>query len=83
MKINGPNQSKINAYHNQKYTPKQEAKQTQKASDQLEISSKAKEMQSKDSRQSYVNEIKQQVEKGEYKPDLQQTAKKLMNFWKA
>ncbi|SER40876.1 anti-sigma-28 factor, FlgM family [Gracilibacillus ureilyticus] len=83
MKINGPNQSKINPYQNQQYTPKQQAKQTAKASDQLEISNKAKQMQSKDSRQSYVNEIKQQVEQGEYKPNLQETAKKLLNFWKA
>ncbi|MFC4403527.1 flagellar biosynthesis anti-sigma factor FlgM [Gracilibacillus xinjiangensis] len=83
MKINGPNQSNINPYQNQKYTPKQQAKHTSKTSDQLEISNQAKQMQSKDSRQSYVNELKQQVEKGEYKPDLQETAKKLLNFWKA
>jgi len=83
MKIYGPNHSNINPYQNQKHIPKQETKQSNRLQpDQLEISDKALKMQQKDSRQTYVNDIKQQVESGDYQVNAQETAKKLLNFWK-
>ncbi|GAE95066.1 negative regulator of flagellin synthesis [Gracilibacillus boraciitolerans JCM 21714] len=85
MKINGPNQSNFNAYKNQTQLPNKEAKTSHTFKpDQLEISDKALKMQQKDARQAYVNEIKQQVDNGgEYKVNEQETAKKILNFWKA
>jgi negative regulator of flagellin synthesis FlgM len=83
MKINGTNHSKINPYQNQQYVQKKEAKKANTQADQLQISDQAKQLQSKDTRSSYVNEIKQQVENGEYKVDNKETARKLLNFWKA
>ncbi|SHM96827.1 flagellar biosynthesis anti-sigma factor FlgM [Gracilibacillus kekensis] len=84
MKIYGPNHSNINPYHNQKNIQKNDAKSTGGAHkpDQLEISDKALKMQQKDARQTYVNEIKQQVDNGEYNVNTQETAKKILNFWK-
>lgn len=83
MKINGPNHSNMNPYLNQKQIPKKTPTQQNKLQpDQVEISEDALKLQKKDSRQAYVNEIKQQVETGEYKPNAQETAKKMVNFWK-
>ncbi len=85
MKIYGPNHSNINPYHNQKNIQKNDTKSTGSAykPDHLEISDKALKMQQKDARQTYVNEIKQQVDAGEYQVNTQETAKKILNFWKA
>lgn len=86
MKINGTNPSRnIQAYQNQNVTPpKAYTKQNKiaQASDKLEISQEALKMQHQHERKAYINEIKQQIEKGEYKPDAQQTAKGILNFFK-
>ncbi|MDX8044595.1 flagellar biosynthesis anti-sigma factor FlgM [Gracilibacillus sp. S3-1-1] len=84
LKINGPNHSNLNPYQKQQQLQKQtKAKSHSLKPDQLEISDKALKMQQKNARQTYVNEIKQQVENGEYQVNNKETAKKLLNFWKA
>ncbi|UOQ48310.1 flagellar biosynthesis anti-sigma factor FlgM [Gracilibacillus caseinilyticus] len=84
MKINGPNHTNVNPYQKQQQLQKKaEDKASSFKPDQLEISDKALKMQQKDARQSYVNEIKQQVDNGEYQANPKETAKKLLNFWKA
>ncbi|GAA0285698.1 negative regulator of flagellin synthesis FlgM [Gracilibacillus halotolerans] len=86
MKINGTNPSRnIQAYQNQHVTPpKTFGKQTKvaQASDKLEISKEALKMQNQHERNAYINEIKQQIENGEYKANAQQTAKGILNFFK-
>lgn len=83
MKIHGPNHSNINPYQKQQQLQKKTTSNSRSLKpDHLEISDKALKMQQKDSRQTYVNEIKQQVDNGEYKINNKETAKKLLNFWK-
>ncbi|MGP4040734.1 flagellar biosynthesis anti-sigma factor FlgM [Gracilibacillus sp. D59] len=83
MKIHGPNHSNMNPYQKSQQIQKQTASKSHSLKpDQLEISDKALKMQQKDSRQAYVNEIKQQVDNGEYKVNNKETAKKLLNYWK-
>ncbi|WP_163538878.1 flagellar biosynthesis anti-sigma factor FlgM [Gracilibacillus sp. YIM 98692] len=86
MKIHGPNHANLNPYQKQ-IQKQQEAKQTKhNQEDQVEISNKAKQLQNKENpianRQNYVNDIKQQVEAGEYQINTQEAAKKILNFWK-
>ena len=83
MKIHGTNRSHINPYYEQQQKLRQtEKKQTK---DQLEISDVAKKLQQNDQivnkRQSYVQEIKEQIELGEYKIQYDQTSKKLIDFF--
>ncbi|MBD1223205.1 flagellar biosynthesis anti-sigma factor FlgM [Virgibacillus halodenitrificans] len=83
MRINGPNNTNMNPYKN--HFQKQVDTKTEPKKDQLEISSKAKEMLEKDKpnaeRAAYVQEIKQAVENGEYKVDHEKTARKMIDFW--
>src|SRR5690625_3400561 len=83
MKIQGPNPF-INAYRNQQQQ-KQIVKKNEQQKDQLDISAKAKQLQSQDvssvERFKRVTEIKQLVQSGEYKIDYQQTAQKMIDFW--
>jgi len=82
MKIQGPNPF-INAYRNQQQ--KQIVKKSEQPKDQLDISTKAKQLQSQDvssiERSKRVTKIKQLVQSGEYKIDYQQTAQKMIDFW--
>jgi len=83
MKIYGTNRSHINPYYDQQQKLKQfEKKQTK---DQLEISAAAKKLQKNDQienkRQAYVQNIKQQVQSGQYKIQYEQTSQKLIDFF--
>ncbi|MGP4061263.1 flagellar biosynthesis anti-sigma factor FlgM [Halobacillus litoralis] len=84
MKINGPNQTNFNPY--QKQVNKQESmKNQQKSEDKVEISNQAKQMQESGkpdpARQKLVNQIKADVDTGNYRVDSQATAKKMFDFW--
>ncbi|MBA2175559.1 flagellar biosynthesis anti-sigma factor FlgM [Halobacillus locisalis] len=84
MKINGPNQTNFNPY--QKQLNKQtDMKQQGNRQDKLEISNQAKQMQGNDqpspARQKLVNQIKQDVDSGNYQVDPKATAKKMIDFW--
>ncbi|MFS0750797.1 flagellar biosynthesis anti-sigma factor FlgM [Oceanobacillus sp. 1P07AA] len=84
MKINGPNPTNFNPYK-QSIQPKPEQKSDAYKKDQIEISSKAKQLQESASdpkRAAYLEELKNKIDAGEYKVDYDQTAQKLMNFWK-
>ncbi|MFD2655575.1 flagellar biosynthesis anti-sigma factor FlgM [Gracilibacillus thailandensis] len=84
MKIHGPNHSNMNPYQKQQHIQQKTASKSRSLKpDQLEISDKALKMQQKESRQTYVNEIKQQVDNGEYQVNNKETAKKLLNYWRA
>lgn len=84
MKIHGPNHSNFNPYKKQ-IQKQQEMQKSDSFKDKVEISSKAKQMQenikAQEARQERVEEIKQQVDSGEYQVDAQQTAKKMVNFF--
>lgn len=82
MKVNGPNHTNVNPYQQQIQKKQTSHKSTTRQEDQLQISNKAKEMQANDSRQAYVKEIQQQIETGEYKVNVKETARKILNFWK-
>lgn len=83
MKIHGTNRSHINPYYDQQQKLKQSAKKQTK--DQLEISNAAKKLQQNkqisNKRQSYIQEIKQQIESGEYKVQYGKTSQKLIDFF--
>ncbi|ENH98390.1 anti-sigma-28 factor [Gracilibacillus halophilus YIM-C55.5] len=87
MKVHGPNHTNVNPYQKQFQKQHDIKKNTQQQEDQLQISNQAKAMQNKENplaaRQAYVDGIKQQVDHGEFKPDAVETAKKIMNYWKA
>ncbi|MCP3031433.1 flagellar biosynthesis anti-sigma factor FlgM [Halobacillus sp. A1] len=85
MKINGPNHSNFNPYQkqmNKQDEVKQPLKQQQ---DKVEISSAGKALQdsgkTNETRQNYINEIKSQVENGNYKVDHQRTAGNIVDFF--
>lgn len=85
MKINGTNQVNFNPYkqHLQKQA---EQKTSGSKSDNLQISPEALKLQEKnkpmEKRTAYVQELKQAVESGDYKVDYEQTAEKMLEFWK-
>ena len=85
MKINGPNQMNFNPYkqHLQKQA---DVKKITSKSDELQISKEALKLQEKEKpaekRAAYVNQIKEAVESGEYKLQIEQTAQKMIDFWK-
>jgi negative regulator of flagellin synthesis FlgM len=86
MKINNINNSGINPYKRQLNKIDQAAKTNLHKADKIEISSAAKEMQEtsklvKD-RQAKVEELKIQVENGNYKVDPQKIAKGVINFYR-
>lgn len=83
MKIN-PMQS-VQAYRKLQETQDRQQQSQAKRSDQVEISAEAKEMaKSKEisaERQERVNDVKVQIEKGTYKVNHQEVAKKFYEFW--
>lgn len=87
MKINNVGMTGVNPYNLQanKTGNIKESKMV-KSSDKVEISSAAKEMQQSSSilatRQAKVDELKIQVEKGNYKLNAQATAKGLIDFYR-
>ncbi|MDN4072022.1 flagellar biosynthesis anti-sigma factor FlgM [Fictibacillus terranigra] len=85
MKINSFNLVNINPYmkQNQQYSIKNEEKMKQ--SDEIQISAEAKDLQSSQqfsaSRQDKINEIKIQINSGQYQPDSREIARKFYQFW--
>lgn len=83
MRIQGPNPY-LNIYNQQKNQNVNKDKKELK--DQVAISSEAKLMQMSkgqhNTRSQYVQTIKERVQSGEYEIDHQQTAQKLLEFWK-
>lgn len=86
MKINNINNSGINPYKRQQNKVDQAAKTGLQKADKLEISSAAKEMQGTSKlvkeRQAKVEELKINVQNGNYKPEPQNIAKGLINFYR-
>ncbi len=75
----------VQAYRKLQETQDRQQNEQTKRSDKVEISSEAKEMaKSKEisaERQERVNEVKSQIEKGTYKVNHQEVAKKFYEFW--
>ncbi|MGE7761812.1 flagellar biosynthesis anti-sigma factor FlgM [Peribacillus sp. NPDC097895] len=86
MKINNVGMTGVNPYNLQANKVGNIKESKVNASDKVEISSAAKEMQQQSSipaaRQAKVNELKSQVENGNYKLNAQATAKGLIDFYK-
>jgi negative regulator of flagellin synthesis FlgM len=86
MKINNLQNSGINPYKRQQNKVDQAAKTNLQKADKLEISSAAKEMQETSrltkERQAKVEALKVNVENGTYRPDPQNIAKGLINFYR-
>jgi negative regulator of flagellin synthesis FlgM len=83
MRINPYSRPDINPYQNQ---PKQPGQQMPKqASDQVEISAAAKQLQKTDpfetERKARVEQLKMQVQSGEYKVSPKAVAKGIANFY--
>ncbi|MBN8235318.1 flagellar biosynthesis anti-sigma factor FlgM [Halobacillus kuroshimensis] len=83
MKINRPHHTQMNPY--QKQLNQQADAKTHQSKDKLEISPQAKQLQENDSvspmRQKLVEQIKHDVETGNYQVDAQASAKKMINFF--
>ncbi|MFC2947263.1 flagellar biosynthesis anti-sigma factor FlgM [Virgibacillus sediminis] len=84
MKINGTNQVNLNPYKQQLQNQAQ-AKKAGNKQDQVEISEQAKHMQQTEKpdpeRAARVQEIKDAVDKGNYKVNPEKTAQKMLDFW--
>jgi negative regulator of flagellin synthesis FlgM len=84
MKINNFGTHRINPY-NRQMNKLDELKKTEKPVDKVEISSTAKAMQQlsdvEQQRAKKVEELKIQVENGTYKPNPQEIAKSIANFY--
>lgn len=87
MKINKPTgASLVNPYQKQNQKPTIEKSTASSKKDQVQISEQAKAMlESKSTidpaRQEKVNQLKSQVQNGEYKVDNQKVAEKIYQFW--
>ncbi|RPF54354.1 flagellar biosynthesis anti-sigma factor FlgM [Aquisalibacillus elongatus] len=84
MKVNPTNGSNLNVYK-QQLQKQDDTKQTQKTQDKIEISNQAKKLQEGNSlveaRQEKVQNLKQQVQDGNYDIDPKKTAEKMIDFW--
>ncbi|WP_404347830.1 flagellar biosynthesis anti-sigma factor FlgM [Sutcliffiella horikoshii] len=84
MKINNLGPSGINPYKNQ-MKQHQAAKTNQTKSDQVEISSKAKELQERsqftEARQEKIAKLKVSVENGTYQVDSKAVANKMIDYY--
>ncbi|SES71905.1 negative regulator of flagellin synthesis FlgM [Salinibacillus kushneri] len=84
MKIDGSNSVHLNPYQKQ-YQKQQSVNQSKKSEDKLEISNQAKEMlkgnEVKEARQKQIQQIKHDVQTGNYKVNYQETAQKMIDFW--
>ncbi|PLR82586.1 flagellar biosynthesis anti-sigma factor FlgM [Bacillus canaveralius] len=85
MKINNMGPSGLNPYKRQMNKFENADKTASKASDKLEISSTAKEMQQSShisaQREAKVEELRIQVENGNYKVNPRDVAKSLINYY--
>ncbi|MDQ0218422.1 flagellar biosynthesis anti-sigma factor FlgM [Peribacillus cavernae] len=83
MKINNIGSSGVNPY-NRQYNKVENTKAVEKKTDKLEISSTAKELQQSQipaQRQAKVDELKIQLENGNYKVNSRETAKSIIDFY--
>lgn len=85
MKIQGTNKTTFNLY-NEHIERNIKHKSHQQKKDQLEISSEAMKLQKNEKvhkkRLDYVKAIKHKVDSGTYEIDYEQTAQKMIDFWK-
>ncbi|MFB9973264.1 flagellar biosynthesis anti-sigma factor FlgM [Allobacillus sp. SKP2-8] len=85
MKINPLNNPKINAYKPQIQQQQQQTQSKNQATDQVEISKEAKQLQQSnpivEARQKKVESLKREVQNGTYQLDPKQTAEKMVEFW--
>lgn len=85
MKINNFGIHPLNAYNNAKHQ-KQVQNQTKSFADQIEISSKAKEMtvasQYEAERAAKVKKLKEDIQSGEYKVNARQVAEDMLKYYK-
>ncbi|WP_306009940.1 flagellar biosynthesis anti-sigma factor FlgM [Bacillus sp. MMSF_3328] len=85
MKINNFGPSGINPYKRQQNKQDTANAQAKKAADKVEISSAAKEMQQTSKidqqRQARVEELRIQVENGNYKVNPKEVAKSLLDYY--
>ena len=85
MKINGIGLNNINPY-NQARRPLQTTNQGPSFADKLEISSAAKEMKAaseyKDARAERVQQLKAEIESGEYKVNARKVAEDMLNYYR-
>ncbi|MFQ3545369.1 flagellar biosynthesis anti-sigma factor FlgM [Halobacillus rhizosphaerae] len=84
MKINGPNHSNFNPYQKQ-MNKQMEPKKSSGQQDRLEISKQALNMQGNEkthpSRQKKIDQIKHDIDTGNYQVNAKATAKKMLDFW--
>ena len=85
MKINGIGLTNINPY-NQKRRPLQTDKSGQSFADKLEISSAAKDMkvasEYKDARAERVQQLKAEIQSGEYKVNERKVAEDMLEYYR-
>jgi negative regulator of flagellin synthesis FlgM len=84
MKINGSNFNNLNPY--QKQMHKQASLQKgNSAEDKIEISSKAQELLKgnpiEEARKQKVEQLKNDIQNGDYQVNYEQTARKMVDFW--
>ncbi|TFB24382.1 flagellar biosynthesis anti-sigma factor FlgM [Filobacillus milosensis] len=84
MKINPLNNTNLNPYK-KNIQKQQDVKNAGQPQDKLEISNQAKQLQGNNSiveaRQEKVDELKKQVQNGDYQVDPKKTAEKMIDFW--
>jgi negative regulator of flagellin synthesis FlgM len=86
MRINHFNSIQNNPYKKQTQDLKQETVQSAYKKDEIQISDEAKKLLSsskiEQERADKVNEIKRQVESGNYQADASKVAKSILEFWR-
>ncbi|WP_146552433.1 MULTISPECIES: flagellar biosynthesis anti-sigma factor FlgM [Rummeliibacillus] len=86
MKIYNYGVNKVNPYQNQSLKTEQVKKSTFSVTDQLEISSAAKDLQGiksyADERAERVQQLKEQIESGNYRVDAQKLASDMLKYYR-
>jgi negative regulator of flagellin synthesis FlgM len=86
MRINHFNSIQNNPYKKQTQDMKQESVQSAFKKDEIQISDEAKKLLSsskfEQERAEKVNEIKRQVESGDYQVNTSKIAKSILDFWR-
>lgn len=86
MKIYNYGVNKVNPYQNQSLKTEQVKKSTFNVTDQLEISSAAKDLQGiksyADERAERVQQLKEQIESGNYRVDAQKLASDMLKYYR-
>jgi negative regulator of flagellin synthesis FlgM len=86
MRINHFNSIQNNPYKKQTQDMKQESVQSAFMKDEIQISDEAKKLLSsskfEQERAEKVNEIKRQVESGDYQVNTSKIAKSILDFWR-